>query len=312
VRRSAAALLSGIEVGSLFEDQKVFEVVVWGAPELRQDIDAVDELLIDAPDGEQVRLGDVATVEVAEAPALIQRDAVSRYIDVAATISGRDAASVVRDIESALAGVDFELEYRAEVIGAALERETAQIGLFGITAAAIVGIFLLIQAAVGSWSLAALTFLALPAATLGGIAAAWAAGQLLSLGALAGMLAVLGIAARNGLTLMTRYRRLERENGGHPSPEIALRGTHDRLAPTVMTAVVTGLAMVPFIIFGDLPGLEILRPMAIAIVGGLVSSTLLTLVVIPVLYLGSGPSSAAEREPIDLQAQRPGTQPMGV
>ena len=130
-----------------------------------------------------------------------------------------------RDIETRLAGVSFDLEYRAEVLGDAIQRQSEQLTLLGIAAAAIIGIFLLIQAAVGSWSLAALAFLALPAATLGGIAAGWATGQLLSLGALAGLLAVLGLAARNGLTLMTRYRRLERENGGKPSPEIALRGS---------------------------------------------------------------------------------------
>lgn len=313
VRRAAATLLSGIEVGSLFEDQKVFEVVVWGVPGLRQSLAAVEGLLIDRPNGGQVELGKVANVSIASAPAVINRHAVARYVDVAADLNGRDASSVVRDLEGRLGNVEFGLEYRAEIIGDALAREAEQLRLLAIVGAVLIGIFLLLQAAVQSWKLAALAFLALPAATAGGIAAGLATGQLLSLGALVGLLAILGIAARNGLALMLRYRRLEQERGQAPGAELAQLGAHDAVAPTIMTAVVTALAMAPFVIFGDVAGLEIIRPMAIVIIGGLVSSTLVTLFLMPALYLGSGSSSQPEQVSIEIEVGQPNdAQPVGA
>ena len=311
VRRAAATLLSGIEVGSLFEDQKVFEVVVWGVPELRQSLAAVEGLLIDRPNGGQIQLGEVADVRIASAPAVIARHAVARYLDVAADLNGRDAASVVGDLERRLGNVEFALEYRAEIVGDALPREAEQLRLLAIVGAVLIGIFLLLQAAVQSWKLAALAFLALPAATAGGIAAGLVTGQLLSLGALVGLLAVLGIAARNGLALMMRYRRLEQERGKIPGPELAQIGAHEAVAPTIMTAAVTALAMAPFVVLGDLAGLEIIRPMAIVILGGLLSSTLVTLFLMPILYLGSGPSSQPEQMPIEV-GQPVDAQPVGA
>ncbi|MDQ3346017.1 MAG: efflux RND transporter permease subunit, partial [Chloroflexota bacterium] len=156
VRRAAATLLSGIEVGSLFQDQKVFEVVVWGAPELRTDLTSVEGLLIDRPDGGHVSLGQVADVRIAPTPTVISRHAVARYVDVTASVSGRDATSVVHDLEQRFAAVSFPLEYRAEILGGALARDADALRLLGIVAAVLVGIFLLFQAAVDSWRLATL------------------------------------------------------------------------------------------------------------------------------------------------------------
>ena len=313
VRRAAATLISGIEVGSLFEDQKVFEVVVWGVPELRQSLAGVQDLLIDGPEGTQVALADVADVRIASAPAVIERDAVARYIDVAADLNGRGAASAVEELAGRIEALDYPLEYRAEVIGDAVAREAEQLRLLAIVGAALIGIFLLLQAAVQSWKLAALAFLALPMATFGGLLAGLVTGQLVSLGALVGLFAVLGIAARNGLALMLRYRRLERERGEGPGPEIGRIGASQALAPTIVTAAVTAVAMVPFVVFGNLEGLEIIRPMAIVILGGLVSSTLVTLFLMPICYLGSGPSSQAEAVAIEVEVGKPvDAQPVGA
>jgi len=305
VRRAAATLLSGIEVGSLFQDQKVFEVVVWGAPELRTDLTSVEGLLIDRPDGGHVSLGQVADVRIAPTPTVISRDAVARFVDVTASVSGRDATSVVHDLEQRFAAVSFPLEYRAEILGGALARDADALRLLGIVAAVLVGIFLLFQAAVDSWRLATLAFVALPTATLGGIAAGLLTGQLVTLGALVGLLAVLGISARNQLVLLTHLRALERIEGRGPSAEIALRGARDRLAPILMTALVTALGMAPFVVLGDLPGLEIVRPMAIVILGGLVSATLLTLLIVPILYVGSGSRSESSRVPFEIETPQP-------
>jgi len=268
---------------------------VWGVPALRQDIGALENLLIDLPGGGHVRMGQVADVRLASSPEVISRDSVARYVDVVANLQGRDASSAVRDLESRLSAVQFDLEYRAEILGDALRAESEQLRLLGVVVAAIVGIFLLLQAAVQGWKLAALALVALPVATLGGIGVALVTDQLLTLGGLAGLLAVLGIAARNALALLMRYRWLEQKRGVAPSRQLAMVGGHERLTPTIVTAAATALAMAPFIVLGDLPGLEIVRPMAIVILGGLVSSTLVTLFLMPMLYLNSGPTSESER-----------------
>jgi len=285
VRRAAATLLSGIEVGSLFEEQKVFDVVVWSTPETRHSLTSIGELLIDTPKGGHARLGDVADVRIVPAANVIKREAVSRRIDVGANVRGRDVASVARDIENRLKTVEFPLEYRAELLGEYAERLASQKRVIGFAVAAAIGIFLLLQAAFRSWRLATAIFLTLPVALVGGVLAAFVAGGGLSLGSLVGFLAVLGIAARNGIVLIRHYQNLEEHEGESFGPALVLRGTRERFAPIVMTAVITGLALLPLALFGDIPGLEIVRPMTIVVLGGLVTSTLLNLVVVPALYL---------------------------
>ncbi|MDQ5875089.1 MAG: efflux RND transporter permease subunit, partial [Actinomycetota bacterium] len=285
VRRAAAALLSGIQVGSLFEQQKVFDVVVWGQPETRNSLSSVRQLLIDTPTGGHVRLEDVAEVRIAPNQTIINREAVSRYLDVGASVSGRDRDSVLSDVESTLEGMAFPLEYHAEVLAS----DTQPVGLLiSIGVAAAIGIFLLLQAAFGSWRLATLSFSTLPVAVAGGVLAALAAGGTLSLGSLLGLVAVLGIAARNGILLIDHFRQLEEHEGETFGPGLVLRGASERLVPISMAALATALALVPLVILGGIPGYEIVRPMAIVILGGLVTSTLLNLFVVPALYLRVG------------------------
>jgi Cu/Ag efflux pump CusA len=307
VRRAAAALLSGIEVGSLFEAQKVFEVVVRGIPDLRHSMSAVDELLIDTPMGGQVRLKDVADLRIASAPKVINREAVARRLDVSADVRGRDPAAVTAEVEARLRdAIEFPLEYRAEVLGGYAERISSlqRVRVFAVAAA--IAIFLLLQAAFGSWRLAAFFFLALPVAGLGGVVSGLAGGTLVSLGSLLGFLAVFGIAARNGIGLISHYRHLEQELGEGLSPELVERGTRERFAPIVMTAIVTALAFLPFAFFAGLAGHEILQPMAAVVLGGLVTATLASLFVVPSLYLrfgaGAEPSILVEEEPTRLVA----------
>nr|MDP9467847.1 efflux RND transporter permease subunit [Chloroflexota bacterium] len=299
VRRAAATLLSGIEVGSLFEEQKVFEVVVWGVPELRTGVDSVRELLIDTASGSAVRLGDVADVRIDTTPSVINHDRVHRYVDVTASRQGRDLDSVLRDVESGLQTLEFPLEYRAEVLTDSADRQAELYRLLGLVAAAAAGILLLLQAAFGSWRLAALAFLSLSVALVGSALAAFATGGL-SLGSLVGFLAVLAITARSGIMLISHCRRLEQETGEARSPSLILRAARERLGPIVTTALVTGLALLPFVVLGDLPGYEILGPMAVVILGGLVTSTLLTLFLLPVIYLHSGAAAEAEMETIEV------------
>ena len=150
VRRAASALLSGIEVGNLFDEQKVFEVVVWGTPEIRDSVTAVKELLIDSRLGKSVRLDDVADVRIASGPTVINREAVARFIDVVADVHGRDLAAIGRDVNQQLSQVNFPLEYRAEMLGETAERLVAQQRLLAIAVAALIGIYLLYQSAFGS------------------------------------------------------------------------------------------------------------------------------------------------------------------
>jgi Cu/Ag efflux pump CusA len=289
IRRVAATLLSGIEAGSLFEEQKVFEVVVWGMPEIRESVTGVENLLIATPSGELVRLEEVADVRVAPAPTVIRRDAVARAIDVGATIAGRDTGAVIADLRSAIATVEFPLESHAEVLGFTEDRELAQGLLLSIVLASVIGVFLVLQAAFASWRLAAVVFLALPAAISGGVLVAFASGNGGSLGALIGLLAVLGLAVRNSVLLVDHYHQLAREQSADAGPALALQGARDRFGPTLTAALVTAGALVPFGVLGARAGLEIVHPMALVIIGGLISSTLINLFIVPALFLGFGP-----------------------
>lgn len=292
VRRAASTLLSGIHVGSLFEEQKVFDVVVWGTPEIRNNLSDIRKLLIDTPTG-QVPLGELAEIRIVPAPTIIERDTVSRFIDVDINVSGRDLGSVVADIKRSLEAVKFPLEYHAEVLGASLERQASQQRMLGLIAAVVLGVFLLLQAAYRSWLLAFVAILTLPMALAGGVLAALLGGGTLSIGSLFGFLTVLGIAARNSVVLIKHYQHLEQYEGETFGPKLVLRGTLERFGPIMLTALTLGLALLPFVLFGGIAGSEIVHPMAIVILCGLVTSTLFSLFVVPALYLRFGVS----REP---------------
>jgi Cu/Ag efflux pump CusA len=303
VRRSAAALLSGMEVGNLFEDQKVFQVVVWGAPETRHSVTSVRELLIDTPGGDHVRLGDVADVRVAPSVNTITHDGVFRYIDVGAGVVGRDPNAVSGDIARAMEAVEFPLEYHAEVLGDYAAQQANQQKLLGFSIAALVGIFLLLQAAFGSWRLAGVVFLALPAALAGGLVTALAVDREISLGALAGLLGVFLLTARNSVVLMNSYQRAERDGGEPLRPVLVLSGARERVAPVVITALATGLALLPLIGPTPLLGNEIVRSTVVVILGGLVTATLVSLVVLPAMYLSFAPSPQAETDQMPRSTQ---------
>ncbi|HJV04084.1 MAG TPA: efflux RND transporter permease subunit, partial [Actinomycetota bacterium] len=288
VRRAAATLLSGVAVGNLFEELKVFDVVVWGTPDIRQNVSDVRELLIDVPGGRQVRLEDVAEVRIASNPTVIRHESVASYVDVTADVVGRSVPAAVEDVRRALDRVSFPLEHHAELLGTYAQAQAAGFRLVTVAVAAVIGIFLLLQAAFMSWRLALLVFAILPAALAGGALAALVGGGTITIGSVAGFAAVLGIAARDGILLVRRYQDLEREGALPFGEELVLRGTRERLTPVVGCALATGLALLPMVIVGDVAGLEIVRPMAIVMLGGLVTSALLVLLALPSLYLRHG------------------------
>jgi CzcA family heavy metal efflux pump len=288
VRRAAATLMAGEEVGDIFRDGKAYDVQVWSRPGIRRSLTDIRELLLDTPGGGHVRLAEVAEVAIRPTPNAIEREAGTRKIDVGANVRDRDLGAVVGDVEDRLAAVEFPLGYSVELLGEFTERQAATQRLRGYAIAAGVGVLLLLVLAFRSWRLGLMAFLALPMALVGGLIGAYLGGGVISLGSLVGFFTVLGIVARNGIMLITHCQHLEREEGEPFGPALVLRGATERLSPILMTALATALALVPLAVAGDLPGHEIEYPMAMVILGGLVTATLLNLFVVPSLYLRFG------------------------
>jgi Cu/Ag efflux pump CusA len=233
-----------------------------------------------------VRLKDVAKVRIAPGASAIHRDAVARCIDVTASVRGRGMVALGADVKNVIDKIDFPLEYRAELLGEFAERLDAQQRVLAFAIAAALGVFLLLQAFFRNWHLATVVFVTLPMSLAGGVLAAYATGgAVLSFGSILGFLAVLGIAVRNMVMLVSRYQHLEQRDGGAFGAELVQRGTQERSAPILTTAVTTALAFLPLVLFGDIAGLEIMRPMAIVVLGGLVTTTPLTLVGVPAMYM---------------------------
>ena len=295
VRRAAAVMVASEEVGDIFRGNRAYDVVVWTVPEARDSVFDVQNLLIDTPSGQKVKLSDVATVVLEPSPNSIDREDGSRHLDILADVEGVDIGTVGEELEDQLEAHDFPRGYHVELLGEFEEQQAAQTRLFTTGAIALAVIFLLLQVALGSWRPALLAFVTLPLALIGGVLAAFATGGILSIGSLVGFFTVFGIAARNGILLINHAQHLENVEGQPFGIDLVVRAAKERLSPILMTSLATGLALVPLAVFGDRPGQEIEHPLAIVILGGLLTSTLLSLFVIPALYLRFG-KSKRERE----------------
>jgi CzcA family heavy metal efflux pump len=295
VRRDAATLVAGEEVGDIFRAGRAYDTVVWSPESVRHSFTDIANLPIDTPARGTIRLGTVASVSLRPNPNSIERQGDSRYLDVGASVAGRDLGSVVHDINTKLAAVHLDRGYHVELLGEYQERQAAQSRLLESSIIAGVLILLLLQASFRRWRLAGLAFFTLPMALVGGVLAAWLGGGIISLGALVGFFTVFGIAARNGILLINHWQHLEDDEGMEFGPALVLRGARERLSPILMTTLATGLALVPLIVLGDRPGHEIEHPLAVVVVGGLVTSTLLNLFVLPSLYLRFGRSRSERR-----------------
>jgi Cu/Ag efflux pump CusA len=285
VRDTVATMLRGTKVGEIFDQQKAFDVVVWSTPDVRRDLFSLRRLPVELPSGGYAPLASVADVTLAPTPNEITREGGSRRIDVTCNVRGRDLGAVARDIEAAIARVPFDAGYHPEVLGEYAARAQAQRRLLALGALSLLGILLVLHVDFGSARLVGLVALTIPFALIGGVASVFLTGAVLSLGSLVGFVTVLGIAARNGIMLVSHYRHLEQEEGMAFGPELAVRGAEERLAPILMTALVTALALVPIVAGGDRSGHEIEHPMAVVILGGLVTSTALNLFLLPAIYL---------------------------
>jgi Cu/Ag efflux pump CusA len=342
VRRAAATLVAATVAGYLFENQRVYEVVVWGVPQVRQDLDTIRNLRIDAPAGgpgggpTQVRLADVADVRVVAKPEVILHDQVSRAIDVVANVRGRGIGAVTAEVRDRLRQVTFPPEHHLEVLGETQARASAGFELWAVVIGLAIFVFFLLQAAFGSWRLALLYYLLLPLALVGGLLLALTVRGSLSTVALLGLLTVLAVAVRGGLLQVRHYQRLAdealapaeagagpdealapAEAGAGPAEALApaeaeanpdealapaeagaspadgvphgldlvVRGSRDRFLPTVTATLAAGLALLPLVVLGGRSGMEIVGPLALVVLGGLVTSAVLNLAVLPTLYL---------------------------
>jgi Cu/Ag efflux pump CusA len=296
VRRQLATLLRGQHVGDVYQEQKRFAVVVTGTDSIRTDISALQRIPIDTPAG-PIPLADVAEVGFFSAPNEIKREGASRRIDITCNAAGRDLGTVAREVRDAVnQKVSFPQEYHPEFLGEYAAREAASSRLLWLSLAALAGIFLLLYVDFQSLRLTLLVFLTLPFALVGGVFAAFFSGGVLSLGSLVGFVTVLGIAARNGIMLVSHYRHLSEVEGEPFGVNLVLRGAEERLAPILMTALATGLALIPLVIGGEKPGQEIEHPMAVVIVGGLLTSTVLNLFLLPPLYALLGAKRKRKRK----------------
>ncbi|MGH7492051.1 MAG: efflux RND transporter permease subunit [bacterium] len=297
VRRAATLLVKGVKAGEFYEAQKVFDVVVWGAPHVRDNVEAIRDLRIATPavgpkgpplSGGMVPLRDVADIVITPTPNQITREAASRYTEVTCNVRGRDLGSVASDIEKKVESVHFERGYHPEFLGEYAAQQASKNRILMLSLLAVIGILLILHADFASLRLALFVLLSLPFALVGGVLGVICTGGVLSLGSLVGFVTVLGIAARNGIMLISHYRHLESEEDQAFGIELILRGAQERLAPILMTALAAALALLPIVLGGNRPGHEIEHPMAVVILGGLVSSTGLNLFVVPVLYLKFG------------------------
>jgi CzcA family heavy metal efflux pump len=294
VRRAASTLVNGEEVGDIFRDGKAYDIPVWSPEGDRDSVDDIRNLKLDTPGGGTVRLADVASVQLKPAPNVVKHENLYRKIDVEADLSGqRDLGSVVKDVEQAVGKVSLPREYTTKMLGEHQERQAANKKLQSLAIVAAIGVFFLLQASFLSFRLAMLSFLTLPMAVVGGALAAYLSDGIISLGSMVGFLTVIGIVARNGIMLISHYQQLENVEGMPFGPELVLRGAKERVVPVMMTVLTTGLVLVPLIAAGSIPGHEIEHPMAVVILGGLITSTLLNLFVVPSLYLRYGKSRKA-------------------
>jgi len=293
VRRTATTYFSGLNVGSYYQDQRVFDVVVWGTPRLRADPADLGSLLIATPSGDQVPLGEIAQVKTVPYPTVIRHDASSRSLDVTAQVSGRDLVSVLGDVKARVAGLAMPLEFHAEVFSDVARQQGADLRLLWIVCAVLTVVLLLLHAAFGSWRAAAVVLPALLLAGGGGAVTAPAAGGAWSLGGLLGFAAVFAVAVRVVVPLVQRYQHEQPVPDGPTGAGLVLDLTRRQAPLVALTLLGLGAAMLPVLGIGRVAGLEVLFPFAVVVLGGLVTTALVALVLVPALFARLAPAGRA-------------------
>lgn len=275
--------LAGEAVSQIYEGQKSFDLVLRYKKDKRSTIEQIRNTQLDALDGQKIPLYYVADVSVTGSPYTVNRENVQRKIVVAANVSGRDLRGAVTEIREAIAAnVNLPDNYRIEYGGQFESEEKASKLLMIASTIAILIIFFLLYLEFKDFRLASIVLLNLPLALIGGVFIVYFTSGIISIASTIGFISLFGIATRNGILLVSRYQVLLNE--GKNLYETIVAGSLDRLNPILMTALTTGLALIPLAIAGEQPGNEIQSPMAVVILGGLLSATLLNILVIPALF----------------------------
>ena len=276
------AAFPGKVVGSIYEEERSFDLVLRLNKDYTETIDGVKQALIDTPDG-KVPLESVADVVSVGGPGSISRENVQRKVVVSANIASGDISGTVERVEAHL---EEELQlaegYRLEYGGQFESADSASRTLWLTTLVAILVVFVLLYTEFKSMLLSTVVLLNLPLALIGGVLATYFTSAVMSIPAIIGLITLFGIATRNGILLVSRYQHLRSE--GVALEDVIIQGSADRLTPILMTAFTSALALVPMIINGSASGNEIQSPMAVVVLGGLLSSTLLNIFVVPAVY----------------------------
>jgi len=293
VNRTVQTAFAGQTAGQVFEQERRFDLVLRLRADLRKDISSVRRLFVAAPGGRQVPLEQVATVELREGPNQIQRDDAKRRITVGFNVRGRDVETVVEELQ---AKMDRQLRLAPgyyTTYGGQFENLRQATGRLAVAVpVALLLIFVLLFFTFRSLKQSALIFTAIPLSAIGGVLALWARGMPFSISAGVGFIALFGVAVLNGIVLIGYFNQLKKEGMTDLLARIA-HGTEVRLRPVLMTATVASLGFLPMAL-SQSAGAEVQRPLATVVIGGLISATLLTLLVLPVLYAWSERRGAAE------------------
>lgn len=279
------AAIAGAEVGQLVERPVITDVVVRYDPAQYNDAGAMENMVIAAPDGQLLPLAAVADVVRDQGPNAITHESVERMQLVMANVSGRDLGAVVADVETAIDGIELPQGAHIELGGQFESAASATRTLLALSLIVLVGMFLLLRQAFRSSNDAALVMINLPLALVGGVVGLWLTGGVMSVATVIGFITLFGIATRNGVMMVTHIKHLQAVEGITDLAEAVRRGAEERLVPILMTAISAGLALVPLAIAMGEPGSEIQAPMAIVILCGLTSSTVLNMLVLPAVYL---------------------------
>ncbi|NLN31418.1 MAG: efflux RND transporter permease subunit, partial [Bacteroidales bacterium] len=274
---------SGEKLGDIYEGQRSFDLTLRLNSDYTESLDGIKTALIDTYDGKKVPLEELADIVSATGPSSISRENVRRKIVISANVAGRDLRSVVNEIQENIDSkvhlpADYWLEYGGQFESEARASRT----LLFTSVAALFIIFLLLYLEFRNFRLAGIILLNLPLALIGGVFAIGLTSGVLSIPAIIGFITLFGVATRNGILLVSNYRRLA--GRGVPLKETIVRGSADRLNAILMTALTAALALVPLALKGDLSGNEIQSPMAKVILGGLLTSTLLNIYIVPIVY----------------------------
>jgi len=284
--------LNGRVVGQVLDGQRTYDVYVWYDEPFRGDLQAIGKMLVDTPSGEKVPLSLLADVREAKGPNIINRENVRRRIVVSANVSGRDLASTVAGMQTAVGGIDLPQGYSVSFEGQFQSQQEATRLIALLSLFTLATMFLLLYSHFRSAVIVAQILLNIPLAFIGGLALTYWMVETVSIATLVGLITLAGIASRNTIMMISHYLHLMEHEGERFDRQMIVRGSLERLVPVTMTALTAGLALIPLVLAAGEPGKEILYPVAVAILGGLLSSTLLDMAVTPAVFFRFGRRAA--------------------